>query len=207
MRPNSVERVHVSPTELQNLPRPRNETSPQSMLAVFDDIWIKLLMLAKQLRDIMQSYNEKKQALGWELEVNVLHTKFKSIDETYYASRTAAIGSIISGVATIGMSIGGKAMAENSKGLWSKVIAESMSYGSKSTGTTIEGISKWCSSSETRDADQERAIADLQDKGAYSYAKTLNETLDKARDIMQQMMSMGRSLIDMLSEILRALSK
>ncbi|ELO96790.1 pathogenicity island 2 effector protein SseD, partial [Salmonella enterica subsp. enterica serovar Enteritidis str. 50-5646] len=36
----------------------------ESMLLLFDDIWMKLMELAKKLRDIMRSYNVEKQRLA-----------------------------------------------------------------------------------------------------------------------------------------------
>ncbi|MDN5986709.1 MAG: hypothetical protein L0I35_04430 [Hafniaceae bacterium] len=47
----------------------------------------------------------------------------------------------------------------------------------------------------------------MQNKGAQSYAKTLDDTLVKSREIMQQMMDMGRSLVEVFSQILRSISR
>ncbi|EDH9214195.1 pathogenicity island 2 effector protein SseD, partial [Salmonella enterica subsp. enterica serovar Agona] len=81
----------------------------ESMLLLFDDIWMKLMELAKKLRDIMRSYNVVKQRLGWELQVNVLQTQMKTIDEAFRASMITAGGAILSGVLTIGLgAVGGE---------------------------------------------------------------------------------------------------
>jgi len=74
-------------------------------------------------------------------------------------------------------------------------------------GQVANGIGSWASGSETRKADAEKAIAELQNKGAQSYAKTLDDTLIKAREIMQQMMEMGRNLVEVFSQVLRAISR
>lgn len=81
----------------------------ESMLLLFDDIWTKLMELAKKLRDIMRSYNVVKQRLGWELQVNVLQTQMKTIDQAFKASMITAGGAILSGVLTIGLgAVGGE---------------------------------------------------------------------------------------------------
>ncbi|MFX5283617.1 hypothetical protein ABTD07_19775, partial [Acinetobacter baumannii] len=74
----------------------------ESMLLLFDDIWMKLMELAKKLRNIMRDYNVVKQQLAWGLQVNVLQTQMKTIDEAFRASMINAGGAILSGVLTIG---------------------------------------------------------------------------------------------------------
>lgn len=169
-----------------------NSDPAESMLTIFDDIWSKLLLLAKQLRDTMQFYNQTKQELAWNLEVNTLHTRMQAIDKSYVASELGAIGSIIGGGATLGFGLQG---------------GESGLLLGQSVGQTSSGIFNWSASSETRQSEQERSVADLQDKGAQAYVKTLNDTLEKAHEVMQQMMSLGRNLVEVLSMMLRAVAR
>lgn len=169
----------------------KTPTDMNSLLSVFDDIWSKLLMLAKQLRDIMQFYNQKKQELSWGLEVNTLKQSLTAIDDSYEAAKSGAIGGIFSGMLMLGGTPFGDA---------------GMAVGN-SVGQMAGGIGNWVAGGKTREADAEKAIADLQNKGAQSYAKTLDDTLMKAREIMQQMMEMGRSLVESLSQALRAVSR
>ena len=171
---------------------PGSSDPAESMLTIFDDIWSKLLLLAKQLRDTMQFYNQTKQELAWNLEVNTLHTRMQAIDKSYVASELGAIGSIIGGGATLGFGLQG---------------GESGLLLGQSVGQTSSGIFNWSASSETRQSEQERSVADLQDKGAQAYVKTLNDTLEKAHEVMQQMMSLGRNLVEVLSMMLRAVAR
>lgn len=159
--------------------------------AMFDEIWSKLLMLAKQLRDTMQFYNQKKQELSWGLEINTLQQSVKAIDDSYGAAKAGAIGGMLAGMLTVGGAFFGEA---------------GMTVGN-AMGQVVNGIGTWASGSETRKADAEKAIAELQNKGAQSYAKTLDDTLMKAREIMQQMMEMGRNLVEVFSQVLRAISR
>lgn len=164
----------------------------ESMLLLFDDIWTKLVELAKKLRDIMRSYNVVKQRLAWELQVNVLLTQMKTIDQAFKASMINAGGAILSGMLTIGLgAVGGE----------SGLIA------GQAVGHTAGGAMGMGAGVAQRQSDQDKALADLQQNGAQSYNKSLTEIMEKAAEIMQQIMSVGSSLVALLAEILRALTR
>ncbi|EAA7091975.1 TPA: SPI-2 type III secretion system translocon protein SseD [Salmonella enterica] len=164
----------------------------ESMLLLFDDIWTKLMELAKKLRDIMRSYNVVKQQLAWGLQVNVLQTQMKTIDQAFKASMITAGGAILSGVLTIGLgAVGGET------GL---IAGQAM-------GHTAGGFMGLGAGAAQRQSDQDKAIADLQQNGAQSYNKSLTDILEKATEIMQQIMGVGSSLVAVLAEILRALTR
>ncbi|EAN5160041.1 SPI-2 type III secretion system translocon protein SseD [Salmonella enterica] len=174
-------------------PSPSGEkVDAESWLWLFDDIWRKLIELAKKLRNIMRAYNEVKQQLSWELAVNAFNTQMKTIDQTYKASTLNGVGSILSGMLTIGFGVtGGEAGVMFGQGA-GHIAAGGFSLGG---------------SAAQRQSDQTSAIAELQQKGAQSYNKTLTEIMDKAADIMQKIMSMGASLIDVLAQILQSLTR
>ncbi len=164
----------------------------ESMLLLFDDIWTKLMELAKKLRDIMRSYNVVKQRLGWELQVNVLQTQMKTIDQAFKASMITAGGAILSGVLTIGLgAVGGE----------TGLIA------GQAVGHTAGGVMGLGAGVAQRQSDQDKAIADLQQNGAQSYSKSLMDIMEKAAEIMQQIIGVGSSLVTVLAEILRALTR
>ncbi|EDS5954273.1 SPI-2 type III secretion system translocon protein SseD [Salmonella enterica subsp. enterica] len=168
------------------------EMGTESMLLLFDDIWTKLVELAKKLRDIMRSYNVVKQRLAWELQVNVLLTQMKTIDQAFKASMINAGGAILSGMLTIGLgAVGGE----------SGLIA------GQAVGHTAGGAMGMGAGVAQRQSDQDKALADLQQNGAQSYNKSLTEIMEKAAEIMQQIMSVGSSLVALLAEILRALTR
>ncbi|ECE8960251.1 type III secretion system translocon protein SseD [Salmonella enterica subsp. enterica serovar Oudwijk] len=164
----------------------------ESMLLLFDDIWTKLMELAKKLRDIMRSYNVVKQRLGWELQVNVLQTQMTTIDQAFKASMITAGGAILSGVLTIGLgAVGGE----------TGLIA------GQAVGHTAGGVMGLGAGVAQRQSDQDKAIADLQQNGAQSYNKSLMDIMEKAAEIMQQIIGVGSSLVSVLAEILRALTR
>ncbi|EBS7635001.1 SPI-2 type III secretion system translocon protein SseD [Salmonella enterica] len=164
----------------------------ESMLLLFDDIWTKLMELAKKLRDIMRSYNVVKQRLGWELQVNVLQTQMKTIDQAFKASMITAGGAMLSGVLTIGFGAAG---------------GETGLIAGQAVGHTAGGVMGLGAGVAQRQSDQDKAIADLQQAGTQSYNKSLMDIMDKAAEIMQQIMGVGSSLVAVLAEILRALTR
>ncbi|HCM2052095.1 TPA: pathogenicity island 2 effector protein SseD, partial [Salmonella enterica subsp. salamae serovar 56:z10:e,n,x] len=74
----------LTPSSTQSPSGERVDTD--SLLLLFDEIWMKLMELAKKLRDIMRAYNEVRQQLNWGLQVNVLQTQMKTIEQTFKAS-------------------------------------------------------------------------------------------------------------------------
>ncbi|EBX1369752.1 TPA: SPI-2 type III secretion system translocon protein SseD, partial [Salmonella enterica] len=174
MEASNVALVLPAPSLLtpSSTPSPSGEgMGTESMLLLFDDIWMKLMELAKKLRDIMRSYNVEKQRLAWELQVNVLQTQMKTIDEAFRASMITAGGAMLSGVLTIGLgAVGGE----------TGLIA------GQAVGHTAGGVMGLGAGVAQRQSDQDKAIADLQQNGAQSYNKSLTEIMEKATEIMQQ---------------------
>ncbi|AXC86236.1 SPI-2 type III secretion system translocon protein SseD [Salmonella enterica subsp. salamae] len=180
----------LAPSSTQSPSGERMDTD--SLLMLFDEIWMKLMELAKRLRDIMRSYNVVKQRLTWELQVNVLQTQMKTIEQTFKASMITAGGAMLSGVLTIGFgAVGGE----------TGLIA------GQAIGHTAGGVMGLGAGVAQRQSDQDKAIADLQQNGAQSYNKSLMDIMDKAVEIMQQIMGMGSSLVEVLAQIFRALTR
>ncbi|EAA8843959.1 TPA: SPI-2 type III secretion system translocon protein SseD [Salmonella enterica] len=180
----------LAPSSTQSPSGERMDTD--SLLMLFDEIWMKLMELAKRLRDIMRSYNVVKQRLTWELQVNVLQTQMKTIEQTFKASMITAGGAMLSGVLTIGFgAVGGE----------TGLIA------GQALGHTAGGVMGLGAGVAQRQSDQDKAIADLQQNGAQSYNKSLMDIMDKAVEIMQQIMGMGSSLVEVLAQIFRALTR
>ncbi|MGL8417332.1 SPI-2 type III secretion system translocon protein SseD [Salmonella sp. NW578] len=195
MEASNVALVLPAPSLLtpSSTPSPSGEgMGTESMLLLFDYIWTKLMELAKKLRNIMRDYNVVKQRLGWELQVNVLQTQMKTIDEAFRASMITAGGAILSGVLTIGLgAVGGE----------TGLIA------GQAVGHTAGGVMGLGAGAAQRQSDQDKAIADLQQNGSQSYNKSLTEIMEKATEIMQQIIGVGSSLVAVLAEILRALTR
>lgn len=180
----------LTPSSTQSPSGERVDTD--SLLLLFDQIWMKLMELAKKLRDIMRAYNEVRQQLNWGLQVNVLQTQMKTIDQAFKASMITAGGAMLSGVLTIGFGAAG---------------GETGLIAGQAVGHTAGGVMGLGAGVAQRQSDQDKAIADLQQNGAQSYNKSLMDILDKATEIMQQIMGVGSSLVEVLAQILQALTR
>lgn len=180
----------LAPSSIQSPSGERVDTD--SLLLLFDQIWMKLMELAKKLRDIMRAYNEERQRLNWGLQVNVLQTQMKTIDQAFKASMITAAGAMLSGVLTIGFGAAG---------------GETGLIAGQAVGHTAGGVMGLGAGVAQRQSDQDKAIADLQQNGAQSYNKSLMDIMDKATEIMQQIMGVGSSLVEVLAQILQALTR
>lgn len=180
----------LTPSSTQSPSGERVDTD--SLLLLFDQIWMKLMELAKKLRDIMRAYNEVRQRLNWRLQVNVLQTQMKTIDQAFKASMITAGGAMLSGVLTIGFGAAG---------------GETGLIAGQAIGHTAGGVMGLGAGVAQRQSDQNKAIADLQQNGAQSYNKSLMDIMEKATEIMQQIMGVGSSLVEVLAQILQALTR
>ncbi|HCA3545555.1 TPA: SPI-2 type III secretion system translocon protein SseD, partial [Salmonella enterica subsp. enterica serovar Choleraesuis] len=119
-------------------------------------------------------------------------TQMKTIDEAFRASMITAGGAMLSGVLTIGLgAVGGE----------TGLIA------GQAVGHTAGGVMGLGAGVAQRQSDQDKAIVDLKQNGAQSYNKSLTEIMEKATEIMQQIIGVGSSLVTVLAEILRALTR
>ncbi|EBD2616002.1 SPI-2 type III secretion system translocon protein SseD [Salmonella enterica] len=162
------------------------------LFQLFDKIWETLIELAKKLRNIMRDYNEVRQKLNWELQINAVKTQMETIDQTFKASMFNATGAMLSGVLTVGFGATG--------GETGLILGQAV-------GHTSGGIMGLGAGVAQRQSDQDKAIAELQQSGAQSYNKTLMDIMDKAGDIMHQIMGMGASLVEVLAHILQSLTR
>lgn len=171
--------------------------------AMFDQLWGTLLNLARRLRDVMRMYNEKKQILGWGLEVNALSTSLNAIEHSFSAARDNALGTCLSGFMQCTGALTGGIMGEIS----GAAARELTTMTFNSSGAIANGLSAFAAASENREAEIERALADFQSKNAQSYIRNLDDIVQRAIDVMQQMMEMGRKMVEVFSQTLHALAK
>lgn len=176
-----------------------NSADLNDFFAMFDQLWGTLLNLARRLRDVMRMYNEKKQILGWGLEVNALTTSLNAIEHSFKAARDNALGmSINGGMQFMGALAGGFSSAGSN---------DLITMGFNGAGSIANGGCSYFAASKNREAEIERALADFQSKNAQSYIRNLDDIVQRAIDVMQQMMEMGRKMVEVFSQTLHALAK
>ncbi|MCW2486825.1 type III secretion system effector protein [Candidatus Symbiopectobacterium sp. NZEC127] len=207
--------VNVTPGHLSSVLSPKmdgvmaakektgSDADLNDFFAMFDQLWGTLLNLARRLRDVMRMYNEKKQILGWGLEMNALSTSLNAIEHSFTAAKSNALGTCLSGLMQCTGALTGGIMGEIS----GAGARELTSMGFNGSGSIANGLCSFEAATENREAEIERAQADFQSKNAQSYIRNLDDIVQKAVEVMQQMMEMGRKMVEVFSQTLHSLAK
>lgn len=141
------------------------------------------------MRDLLNTYNQKQQVLGWDIQVNSMNNKREAIDKTASGAITSGVCSILSGVVS---GVGAVASIK---------VGDIASHGSAAFGLFSSGSSKWVEADMTRSADLLRMTSDLQSSGAQTYNKNISELLDKLSESRQNMKDLGNTINNMMGQI------
>ncbi len=156
---------------------------------------ITMLMLMNKLRDTLQLINQKKQALGWGLEVNALQQNLKAIDSSFCAAVCGAVSGIFAGVLMVAGAVMGVFRSE----VWTMA--------GNAAGQMANSVGALASGSKTREADQEKAIAGLQNQGAQSYVKTQDDSLVKGNEMNKYWIDFFSNIVEQEGQIRHTLSR
>lgn len=183
---------------------------PGAELMMYDEIWAKLLMLSKRLRDMMNAYNAQRQALSWQLDVNALTKTRSGIEKAFQAAMVSATGGIVNGVCTGAGAFSGVRKIrgeEASKGdiHQRNTILENNINRGRDVGQSASSAFTMGGSELTKEADTAKAEADLLNKSAQAYAKTQEELQAQVREVMRQMLEMGQKYVEQYSQALQHL--
>lgn len=180
----------------------------------FGNIWMQLILLMEKLRDILQTYEQEKQRYGWQISTATLHTKMDSIEEHYKAGVLSGALSILGGTLGLLGTVGAtaskvpglleKAVSEAAVKQWAPVLASGGDVG-QLTSHTLEGTGKAWSSHYTRWGDIEKAKGDFQQQMSGTYQETLTKTVQRARELMQQVLHLGSDMVGLYGQMLQAL--
>lgn len=181
---------------------------PQTELMMYDEIWAKLLILSKRLRDMMNAYNAQRQALAWELDVNSLTKTRAGIEKSFQAAMCNAAGGMATGVCTGAGAVSGlravKSAVQSSKNILehNQLLDGHINRG-RDVGHSINSGCAAGAGELTKEAETSKAEADLLNKSAHAYAKTQDELQAQAKDIMRQMLEMGQKYVEQYSQALQ----
>ncbi|EPU3933608.1 type III secretion system effector protein [Morganella morganii] len=160
-------------------------------LAGINERLIMMLMQINKLRDALQLINQKKQALGWGLEVNALQQNVKAIDSSFYAAVCGAVCGIIGGVLmTVGVS-----------------RSEVWTIAGNAAEKLVNNAGALASARKTREADQEKAIGGLQNQGAQAYVKTQDDSLVKGNEINKYWIDFNSNMVEQDGQLRHTLSR
>lgn len=183
---------------------------PGAELMMYDEIWAKLLMLSKRLRDMMNAYNAQRQALSWQLDVNALTKTRSGIEKAFQAEMISAAGGMATGVCTGAGAISGVRKVNGVKEGKGDVFDRNRLFDShvgrgRDVGQSIGSGFTMGGSQLTKEANTAKAEADLLNKSAQAYAKTQEELQAQVREVMRQMLEMGQKYVEQYSQALQHL--
>lgn len=164
----------------------------ENIMSDLSDIIFQMTLLFKKMRDLLNTYNQKQQVLGWDIQVNSMNNKREAIDKTASGAITSGVCSILSGVVS---GVGAVASIK---------VGDIASHGSAAFGLFSSGSSKWVEADMTRSADLLRMTSDLQSSGAQTYNKNISELLDKLSESRQNMKDLGNTINNMMGQIAMA---
>lgn len=162
-------------------------------ISLLNELIVKLAEIFKKLRNILQEYNQKQQLQGWDIQKAAMGARRDSIKSTFESSAWAGGLQILSGV--IGMAGIGA----------SRKLGEASSLLGQSLGKGVDGVGSTISASMTKDAEMEKMDGEFKATNSQNYAKNMNELIDKARQISEQMRSLVKELIELHCRITSAI--
>lgn len=165
------------------------ENNSKNIMSDLSDIIFQMTLLFKKMRDLLNTYNQKQQALGWDIQVHSMNNKREAIDKTASGAIASGVCSILSGVVS-----GVGAMA-------SIKVGDIASHGSAALGQLGAGSGKLVEGDMARNADLLRMTSDLQSSGAQTYNKNINELLDKVSESRQNIKDLSSTINNMMGQI------
>ncbi|WP_145525553.1 chemotaxis protein [Yersinia vastinensis] len=161
----------------------------ENIISDLSDIIFQMSILFKKMRDLLNTYNQKQQILGWNIQVSSMSNKREAIDKTASGAVASGVCSILSGaVSGIGA-------------LGSIKFGDIASHGSSALGQLGTGSGKLVEGDMARSSDLLRMTSDLQSHSAQSYNKNMSELLDKVNEARQNMKDLGNTINNMMGQI------
>lgn len=165
------------------------EDSISDIMSDLSNIIFQMNILFKKMRDLLNTYSQKQQILGWNIQVTSMQNKREAIDKTASGAITSGVCSIISGVAS---SVGAVASLK---------FGDIATHGGSALGQLGAGSGKLVEGDMARNADLLRMTSDLQSSSAQSYNKNISELLDKMNESRQNMKDFRSFINNMMGQI------
>ncbi|CNE77358.1 chemotaxis protein [Yersinia kristensenii] len=165
------------------------EDSISDIMSDLSNIIFQMNILFKKMRDLLNTYSQKQQILGWNIQVTSMQNKREAIDKTASGAITSGVCSIISGVAS---AVGAVASLR---------FGDIATHGGSALGQLGAGSGKLVEGDMARNADLLRMTSDLQSSSAQSYNKNISELLDKMNESRQNMKDFRNFINNMMGQI------
>lgn len=159
------------------------------IISNLSEIIFQMNILFKKMRDMLNTYNQKQQELGWGIQVSSMHNKREAIDKTAAGAIASGVCTILSGVVS-GMGAGA-----------SFKVGEIGVHAGTALGQLGSGSGKLVEGDMARNAELLRMTSELQSSGAQSYNKNIDEVVDKVNESRKNMKDLGDTINNMIGQI------
>ncbi|WP_145589677.1 chemotaxis protein [Yersinia rochesterensis] len=160
-----------------------------NFLSDLSNIIFQMNILFKKMRDLLNTYNQKQQMLGWNIQVSSMQNKREAIDKTAAGAIANGVCTILSGV------VSGVGAAASLK------LGDIATHSGSALGQLGAGSGKLVEGDMARNADLLRMTSDLQSTGAQSYSKNISELSDKMNETRQNMKDLCNTVSNMMGQI------
>ncbi|CNI24819.1 type III secretion system translocon protein SseD [Yersinia pekkanenii] len=163
-----------------------------NIISNISDVIFQMSELFKKMRDLLNTYNQKQQTLGWDIQVSSMKNKRDAIAKVADGAIASGVCAIISGVVSgVGAGVGLK-------------FGEIGGQGGKAIGELISGSGRLAEGDMAQDAELSRMLSDLQGSGAQSYNKSITELENKIHEARQSMNDINNTLLNLNNQIAMA---
>lgn len=153
----------------------------------------EIIMLMKkmniEMRDTLREFHDDMQKNAFDKQLTALETKQNSIESTFKAAMTGAIGQIVSGVVNFGGALTGSQLASSA---------------TAGLGKVSEGLGGVAAADVSRDAQRAQILGEFQANAAENFAKNVAATADRAAEASRQLRDATRELVGLYERMANA---
>ncbi len=153
----------------------------------------EIIMLMKkmniEMRDTLRGFHDDMQKNAFDKQLKSLETKQETIEFTFKAAVTGAIGQIVSGAVNLGGALTGSQLASSA---------------TTGLGKTTEGLGGVLAAGVSRDAQQAQLLGEFQANAAENFAKNVAATADRAAEASRQLRDATRELVGLYERMANA---
>ncbi|MYM58559.1 pathogenicity island effector protein [Vibrio sp. OCN044] len=168
------------------------ESNIEDMIGQINELGTQLAKITNQILQLMREYSAQQRSQQYDIQEASLNDKRDGIERAKDSGISAGILQALSGFIGIA-GVGGTSQ-----------IGEAATHLSQAMSKSVEAAGTMASASITRDAEMDKIAGDFKAMNAQDYMKALNELVEKARQIVQQMNAMLKDLVELNGKLTSA---
>ncbi|MBU2898919.1 pathogenicity island effector protein [Vibrio hepatarius] len=168
------------------------ESNIEDMIGQINELGTELAKITNQILQLMREYSAQQRSQQYDIQEASLSDKRDGIERAKDSGISAGILQALSGV--IGMAgVGGTSQ-----------LGEAATHLSQAMSKSVDAVGTMASASITKDAEMDKIAGEFKAMNAQDYMKALNELVEKARQVVQQMNAMLKDLVELNGKLTSA---